>query len=75
MHAAVGISQIKKIHNFLKQKKKIYHKYHLEVKKHKNFEMLSYPNNVDPNYWMNILLIKNKKVDAKFLLRKFKKKE
>lgn len=74
MHAAVGISQIKKIHNFLKQKKKIYHKYHLEVKKHKNFEMLSYPNNVDPNYWMNILLIKNKKVDAKFLLRKFKKK-
>ena len=37
--------------------------------------MLSYPNNVDPNYWMNILLIKNKKVDAKFLLRKFKKKE
>ena len=37
------------------------------------FELVKYPDYILPNYWLNIVKVKNKKIKVDFLINTFKK--
>ena len=57
--AAIGNSQLKTINKILKKKQRIHNYYKKHIDKLKNFEILSSPENVNSNNWINLLRIKN----------------
>ena len=71
LHASIGLAQFSKLVKIIKNKKKIF-RYYLEgIKNNKNYEIFSPPKYITPNYWMNILVVKNKKINLKKLHDKF----
>ena len=67
INSASGISQLKKIQSFIKMKKKL-HLYYSQVLKDTEFELLSPSKNLNSNYWLNTILVSNKKIKKKLIL-------
>ncbi len=65
IHAAIGYAQMKNIKQILKKKKKIYLNYVSLFKNNDNFDIYSVPTYAENNHWLNILKIKNIKVNNK----------
>ena len=68
LHASLGISQIKKLKRFIKKKKYIYQEYKRKFISNINFEILKNNQISLSNNWINILQIKNDKIDKSKLL-------
>lgn len=71
LHAAIGLAQLLKLKKIIKNKKKIYKSYKEGIKNNKNYEIFSPPKYISSNYWMNVLIIKNKNINLKKLYNKF----
>tara|TARA_Y100001970_G_scaffold290123_1_gene422683 strand:+ start:173 stop:1351 length:1179 start_codon:yes stop_codon:yes gene_type:complete len=62
IHAAVGYAQSLKLKHFIK-KKKIIHNYYKKVfSKSKNIKLISPPEDISSNYWLNLIYIDFKKI-------------
>ena len=61
LHAAVGCAQLDKIKKLLLKKKKLFKAYLKEFSKYKDIFLLKEPKNAKSNYWLNTLIIENKK--------------
>jgi len=59
INAALGISQLKKINNFIKLKRDLFKKYKSFFKKENIFELLAEPKNCRSNYWLQTIIMKN----------------
>ena len=59
INASMGISQIKKIKNFLKKKKKLFQYYKEKFNNEKKFKLLYPIEDNDSNYWLNTIYIDN----------------
>ncbi|MDC2969026.1 aminotransferase class I/II-fold pyridoxal phosphate-dependent enzyme [Candidatus Pelagibacter sp.] len=57
LNAALGLSQIKHLKNFVQKKRKIRLYYERGFKHKKGITMLQYPKQHENNFWLNILLI------------------
>ena len=66
LNASLGLAQLEQLKIFLINKKKIYSKYKKFLTKY-NFQLLSPIKNAEPNYWLNILILKNRHERDKFL--------
>jgi len=66
LNAYLGISQIKKLSAFKRKKKQIHFFYKNIFKSSNVFDVYNFPIISENNYWMNILILKNKK-DKKFI--------
>lgn len=62
--SALGISQLRKIKKYLRQKKNIHNKYKLYFK-NTSFDILTNPNHSQSNNWLNILKINDKRIRVK----------
>jgi dTDP-4-amino-4,6-dideoxygalactose transaminase len=71
---ALGISQLKKIKTFLKERKKIALRYDKELKKIKNISIPSYTRKNSPSYHLYLINLKNFNHKKKDLFIKFMKK-
>ncbi len=60
LHAAIGVSQISRLQDFLKRKKDIYKKYVEELNKIDGLEMALLPKYSNNNHWLSILQISKK---------------
>jgi len=60
INAALGVSQLERLNQFIKLKRKIYKKYNKLFYDLKNIELFKEPKNSYSNYWLNTLLVKNK---------------
>ena len=60
LNAALGYAQIKKLKNFLKEKKKLYSKYESKFKNHKEFYLLKELPNTECNNWLITIILKKK---------------
>ena len=61
LHAAIGLSQISNLKKVLKKKRLIFEKYKSEINSIKGLTILSGPKYCNSNYWLNILVIDQKK--------------
>lgn len=57
LHAAIGLSQLKRLDKVIKIKEKINRFYNVNIKKIKGLNILSTPKNTISNFWLNILEI------------------
>jgi len=74
LNASLGISQVKKINIFKNKKKNIYNFYKKIFSKDSLIRLLAPQENVDSNYWLNTIMIKdNKFINKKKLTLLFKK--
>ena len=58
LHASVGIAQLKKIQKFIKIKEIIHKNYINLFEKNKYFILCKYPDYIQSNYWLNIIILK-----------------
>jgi perosamine synthetase len=75
LQAGIGIKQLLKINNLIKKKKKNYNIYSKFLNESKKSKILSFPKNILPNYWLNIININNKKIKIKNIIDKLQKKK
>tara|TARA_A100001015_G_scaffold291877_1_gene366571 strand:- start:1336 stop:2511 length:1176 start_codon:yes stop_codon:yes gene_type:complete len=73
LSAAIGVVQLKKLNQFLKYKKNVHNIYLKYLKNNKNFEIMTNPKNIFSNYWLNLLIIKNNKINLNRLISLFQK--
>ena len=71
LHASIGLAQFSKLKKIIKNKKKIFKSYLEGIENNKNYEVFSPPEYILSNYWMNVLIIKNKSINLKKLYNKF----
>lgn len=71
INAALCISQLNKINDFIRKKKKIYKAYKKKLLNNSNYELVEPPFYSDNNHWMNVIIIKDGKL--KKLINKMKK--
>ena len=57
LNAALGISQLKKLHILLKNKKKLFLKYSKAFKNFKEFKLLNQSKNCKSNFWLITILL------------------
>jgi perosamine synthetase len=74
LHAAIGCSQISKLNKVIKKKNKIHKIYKSKIDKIRGLEIMEKPTYCSSNYWLNILIIDEKKygVSKKVIIKKFK---
>ena len=68
IHSALGFSQMNKLSRFIKIKKKIYEIYNKGLEGKKNFELIKNNKFSNSNNWINIIKIKNSKINKKKIL-------
>ncbi len=68
--AAIGIAQFMNFKKILKSKKEIHKEYLKNFKNSSNFSILTPPSFSQSNFWLNLLIIKNKKIKIKNLINK-----
>ena len=68
LNAALGLSQLEKLKNYILRKKMI-HKFYNEIFNGENFELIKPIKFCKSNYWLNTLKIKNKKLNKKKLIK------
>lgn len=73
IQSALGYAQLKKLKNFLKNKKKIHSNYCRLFENNKNFSMLKPHNFYKSNFWLNVLIIKNNKKKLKKIISNLRK--
>jgi len=61
LHSAIGVAQFKKIKLILKKKEKIHTLYKNEINKLKGLKIIEKPDYCKSNYWLNVLIIDEKK--------------
>tara|TARA_B100000035_G_scaffold285548_1_gene269198 strand:+ start:85 stop:1245 length:1161 start_codon:yes stop_codon:yes gene_type:complete len=63
INAHMGIAQLKSLNNFIKNKRKLFHKYKNIFKKYNDFEVFQEKKFSKSNYWLNCIILKkpNKK--------------
>ena len=66
LNAALGIAQLEQINKFLNIKRKIFKKYE-KFSLSQNFNIFSEPDAAYSNYWLNCLILENKKEKNKLL--------
>ena len=75
INAAIGLSQIKRIEKFLKNKRKIFFLYKKVFSKSNFFSIVEEPENCKSNYWLQTILIKEKYSKlVNFLIKELNKK-
>ena len=74
LNAAVGLAQLEKIREKIKRKKEIHNFYKKELKNNAKYNLCRIPIYSNNNIWINILMIKNKKISRTGLYKKMKKK-
>lgn len=74
LQAGIGIIQLLKIKNLIMKKKRNYNIYSTLLRKSNKFQILSYPRNIIPNYWLNIINTNNKKIKIKKTLTNLQNK-
>jgi perosamine synthetase len=57
LNAALGVSQMKRLPNLLKQKRALAKKYSLRFKDNKNFRFVEGREGTEPNFWLNTLVL------------------
>ena len=60
INASIGLSQIKKINKFIRNKRKIFHFYKKAFEKSDFFDLIKEPDNCKSNYWLQTILVKKK---------------
>jgi len=58
VHAAIGLSQMEKLDEFIEIKKRNYTLYKEKLNDIKGIELLGYPENTDPNLWFYAIMVK-----------------
>ena len=66
INAALLVAQLEKLNYFLKNKRKLAKKYQ-NYFKNTNIDFFEEPKNCKSNYWLNVIILKNKAVRDKFL--------
>ncbi len=66
VNAAIGLAQMENIHMFIESKRKIAKSYQ-QFFKSINVDFFTEPNNSVSNYWLNLILFKNRKERDEFL--------
>ena len=66
INAALGCAQIEKINEFIANKRKLAQKY-LDFFKDKDMDFFIEPKNCSSNYWLNIIILKNREERDNFL--------
>ncbi len=74
LNAAVGLAQLEKFGEKIKRKKEIHNFYKKELKNNSKYNLCKTPIYSNNNIWINILMIKNKKISRTSLYKKMKKK-
>ena len=59
LNSAIGLSQIKKLKNFIKKKRLLYKIYEKKISKLKLFKLFKEPINCKSNYWLQTIILKN----------------
>lgn len=67
LNAALGRVQLQNLDKFLKNKRKVHHIYSEYFKGHKSIRHISESKNSTANYWLNVILMNNKKDKEIFL--------
>ena len=76
INAAIGLSQINKIRNFLKNKRKIFFLYKKLFSNSNFFTLVEEPKNCNSNYWLQTILINEKYSKlTNFLIKKLNEKK
>ncbi len=68
--AAIGMAQFKNLKKILKSKKEIHFEYLKNFKHSNNYTILQPPSFSKSNFWLNLLIIKNKNIKLKNLINK-----
>lgn len=68
LNAALLVAQLKNLNYFLKNKRKLAKKYELFFK-NTDYNFFKEPQNSKSNYWLNSIILKNKKQRDKFLIK------
>lgn len=71
INAAIGYSQIKKLDKIIYKKKKI-HNIYKKFFKENNYEFFEVNNNIKSNFWLNLMIVDDKK-DKNFIINKLLK--
>lgn len=66
LNSALGITQLKKLQSFILKKKKL-HLFYLNSLKQTDFKLLLPSKNLKSNYWLNTILVSNKKIKEKII--------
>lgn len=61
INAALGCAQLEKLSDFIENKRKLYSKYKEIIKDYKGIELFSEPSFAKSNYWLQTIIIDNKK--------------
>ena len=75
INAAIGLSQLNNISSILKKKKYIHNFYVSHFKTNKNFEILDLKDFSINNNWINVLIIKNSKINLNTIHNYLKSKK
>ncbi len=67
LNAALLVAQLEQLDSFILNKREIAKKYKLFFNNKKNIKFISEPNNSKSNYWLQSVIMKNKKEQIKFL--------
>lgn len=67
INAALLLAQLEQLNEFLKQKKELSKKYKKFFKDYKDIQFVEEPKDCNSNYWLNAIILKNKKQRDKFL--------
>ena len=59
LNSAIGLSQIKKLKNFVSKKRRLYKIYEKKKSKLKLFKLFKEPINCKSNYWLQTIILKN----------------
>ena len=76
LHSAIGIAQLTRMKSILSKKRRIHNLYKKNINKFRGLKILESPNYCESNYWLNILIIDEKKfgLSKKSVINLFKKK-
>ena len=76
LHSAIGIAQLTRMKSILRKKRRIHNLYKKNINKFRGLKILESPNYCESNYWLNILIIDEKKfgLSKKSVINLFKKK-
>ena len=65
--AAIGFSQIHRVKDILKKKKKIFLNYQKELRKNDYISILNESKNVQSSFWLIVVLVKNSIIKEKLM--------
>lgn len=75
INAALGCAQLKKLNQFLKKKRTLFHRYNKNLKKIKFLNFFSEPKNTKSNYWLQTVILNTDNIKFRnYLIKNFIKK-